>query len=157
MAAARGFVAMRCHRSKNRRGFALMDVMIAMVIVATGVIAIIQLFATGTPANAAATRIMIATRLAQNVQEHALSLSENDVRALHGETFAVIDSSGQTLTGFTGWEQVVELYATSPADLSQNLPISTTAAGRPKRLIVSVKFNDELVYKEHWLIAPTLE
>ena len=135
-----------------------MDVMIAMIIVSTGVVAILQLFATGTPTNAAATRLMIATRLAQNVQEYARTLDENGIRNLNGRVFEpVIDSQALEQANFTGWKQSVEIHTTRASDLSLNLPISSTAAGLPKRLIVTVLFHDEEVYKEHWILAPTIE
>ena len=130
---------MACQRRTPSSGFALMDVLIALVIVSTGVLAIVQLFAAGTPTNAAASRLVIATRLAQNVHEYAVHLTDPEIRSLDRMQYAAIDSVGREQAALSDWTQSVKVWATDVADLRVNLPLADAPLGRPKRLEVSVR------------------
>jgi type II secretory pathway pseudopilin PulG len=166
-------VAMTAMHSKSRaRGFSFVDVMIAVVIVGVAIAALAQAFAAGTSANSAATRTTIAINLARNVHEYAMNLRHSNANGTVGlmpltetqdkfddiadlnnwNSTQVVNSAGETIPGYAGWQQCCRVYGVSPTNISVNGAI--TASGI-KRLVVQVKYKNQLIHTESWLLAPT--
>ncbi len=158
----------RCHT-----GFALLDLMIAMVIVGVAVAAVVQLFFTGTTVNSEATKLTVAVNLAQQIHEYAMTLPHrgalgrpgrthgevppdcDDVSDLDDWTFTqVVDSKCQPLTGFEGWSQYVRVYST-PEFAVTGAAIAPSGSA-PKRLVVSVRYKGAPIHTEQWILAPTV-
>jgi type II secretory pathway pseudopilin PulG len=159
---------------RDNSGFALMDVMIAMVIVGIAIAAIVQLFYAGTTVNGEATRLTVAANLAQNIHEYALTLPHRGLNGrvgrTHGEvppncddiadldqwTFKpAVDSKCRPLADFPEWSQVVRVEGVSLTGMSSATTQPVNGA-LPKRLIVSVLYRDKPVHVEQWILAPTL-
>jgi type II secretory pathway pseudopilin PulG len=153
-----------------RPAFALLDVMIAVMIVGVATTAMMSLFAAGTQAHGTASKYSVSIRLAQNMHEYALTLSHNYVipatgttlnTFVNGTTYSpVIDSSGNALTDsvFSGWSQYTQVTPLDPTTLQ---PVTVTQqsdwAWRPKRLMVTIKRNGAAVYTQRWIPAPPLQ
>lgn len=151
-----------------------MDVMIAMVIVGIAVAAIVQLFYTGTNVNSEATRLTVASNLAQQVHEWALTLPHrglngrvgrthgevpptcDDVADLDGWEFKpAIDSRGNTLPDFQEWSQIAKVDGLAATELS-SATTKPVSGGEPKHLTVTVLYRDKPVHTEQWILAPTV-
>lgn len=119
-----------------------------MTIVGVGVVAALQLVATGTAANVDGAAGTTGVNLARNVREMTLGLSFAQTRALNGGTFnPPIDSRGITLSDFPEWTQAVTVRSVSPDRLTLNtIDASPTAV----RVTVSVSRNGQHVTDLSW-------
>lgn len=107
-------------RGRNA-GFTLLEAMLTMVIIGIGVTATLQLLAAGTSCNIEAAQSTMAINLARNVRELTLKLPYADVRAMNGTTYTTpIDSRGEAIDGFEGWQQRVVVQPVSFDGLTTN-------------------------------------
>lgn len=121
---------MRSRRTRSG-GFTLIEAALVIIIIGTGVVAMMELMATGTRANSESAERVTALTLARNVREHALTLSYDQARALSGRTFSPpIDADGAALSGFDGWQQTVQVQPVDPADLLTNVSVAAPSAVR---------------------------
>lgn len=102
-------------RSRRFKGFTLIEAAMTTVIVGVGFIAMLQLIAAGTVANAKGASITTGMNLAKNVRELSLKLEYADLLAMNGTTYSPpVDSRGEEIDGFDDWTQVVEVQAVDP-------------------------------------------
>jgi type II secretory pathway pseudopilin PulG len=152
-------------------GFTLIDVMIATVIIGLAVVSMMTLFTAGTQSQHTALQTTVALRLAKDVYEYSLTLPHvtvpgtgiNDIADLNGQTFgrggvassSVVGSTGNAIPGFSDWAQTVQVKDVDPGTLQDTS--NSTVPERPKRLIVSVKFRNQVLFTQRWLVAPMLQ
>lgn len=157
----------RPHLHRSARGFTLVEVAIAIVIIGVGVAAIMQLATACAFQNRAASQITSAVLLAENIREMLADLPLNDptVGSTHfgaesGETLAsyddvddfdgrtfspVIDASRTQLDGFEGYSQSVVINPVNSTQLSGNLSgtqISKNTYTGAVRLTINISRTD---------------
>jgi prepilin-type N-terminal cleavage/methylation domain-containing protein len=105
-------------RRRHSRGFTLIEASLVMIIIGVGVVAMLELTASGTKANTSSSQQISALSMARNVREHCLTLSYDEVRALDGTTFSPpIAADGAALAGVDEWQQTVEVTPVDPGNL----------------------------------------
>jgi len=168
---------MRVVFAGSRRGFTLIDVLGALLIIGVGVAAVMHFIARSTAANASSGRLGVATVLANNIHEYALSLDPSVLPQslptppayllqLDGKTFnPPIDGQGDSITdmadpatGKSLWSQAATVVAVSRGKLgsgvSQQNPVTPTSTNL-RRLTVVVSYNNKPVYSATWMVSPS--
>jgi prepilin-type N-terminal cleavage/methylation domain-containing protein len=105
-------------RRRHPRGFTLIEASLVMVIIGVGVVAMLELMASGTKANTSSSQMVTGLSLARNVREHCLTLSYDEVRNLNGTTFTPpIAADGASLAGVEEWQQTITVVPVAPGNL----------------------------------------
>lgn len=157
---------------RTRRGFTLVEAALTMVIVGTGVMALLQLLAAGTMSNSTATELTTAINLANNVHEIALSLpftsTTNPTSTtfkdsggptnytylwdMNGDTYSPPLNIQRTAIGtYSNWSQVVTINSVDPTNLTAIRPNSVTLP--TARVTVVILHHGKTVYQTSWVIA----
>jgi Tfp pilus assembly protein PilV len=157
---------------RTRRGFTLVEAALTMVIVGTGVMALLQLLAAGTMSNSTAAELTTAVNLANNVHEIAVSLpftsATNPTSTtfkdsggpknytylwdMNGDTYSPpLDIQRNPITTYSNWSQVVTINSVDPTNLTAARPNSVTLP--TARLTVVILHHGKTVYQTSWLIA----
>lgn len=158
----------------TRRGFTLIDVLGAIVIVGTAIAATMNWMAAGTKANGQTGQASVALVLANNVHDYALTLDPGKpttawttgspiayVLDLDGQTFATpITSHGDafdstTVQKMSGWSVTTAIISCRVSDLSQTYDFAHTVATDMRRLTVTVKYQSKAVYSAVWMLSPS--
>ena len=165
---------MRCSLpsfAAHRRGFTLMDTALATIIVGVGIMAVMQLLATGTTMNYDGAQQTTGVNLAKNIRELCLNLAFTDpnnpgswgqnasqysaspssisgLNELTGTTFSPpIDSRKSAIAGWTDWQQSVTVQTVDPNRLSLAVPNGTQPA---VRITVNISHKGANVYTMSW-------
>ena len=144
-------------RTTGRRnrcgGFTLIEASITTVIIGVGVLALMELLASGTISNASSTRQTTATNLANNINEWSL-------RVPYGELFATFNNKnfttprnarGLALANFSGWSQVVDVQYVNPDRIT--VAVADSQLEPTARVSVDVQFNAKTVYSTSWIVT----
>lgn len=139
--------------SRQRGGFTLIEAAIVTVLIGVGVVAVMQLLAAGTMANADSTRLTTAMGLAGNIRERAVRINYTDLfTSFNDRTYSPpIDATGTVLTNFNAWSQVVDVKYVNPNAVTIAVPdaqVEPTA-----QVSVTVRYNNQTVYTTSWLAA----
>lgn len=159
---------------RMRRAFTLIESALVTVIVGLGVVAMLELLATGTNANAGGTELTTAVHLARNIRELTLGMAFydpadpthwgmesgetlatcDDVDDLDGKAFSPpIDARRQSLNSYTGWEQAVTVES---ADVNR-LTLSVPKGSQPvNRVTVVISHRGQPVYRTSWLTVDAI-
>lgn len=160
-----------------RRGFSLISLMMAMVIMTLVVVATVQLMAAMTMTNRQTTPLTQAIFLANNVHEYAMTLAVKDPNGAYTHAFLAppncldvhdLDTTGQTpqyvscidvqgnpLTSadYTKWTQK---RTVTSFDLAAPNTVATDSDTNARLLTVEIRCNGTTVYTTTWVFAPTL-
>ena len=157
---------------RTRRGFTLVEAALTMVIVGTGVMALLQLLAAGTMSNSTATELTTAINLANNVHEIAVSLPFTNTANptsttfkdsggpknytylwdMNGDTYSPpLDIQRNSISIYSNWSQVVTVNSVDPTNLTAIRPNSTSLP--TARVTVVILHHGKTVYQTSWLIA----
>lgn len=169
---------MRSNRSKcivrrrpRRLGFTLVEAALAMVIVGTGVMALLQLLAAGTMTNASGTTLTTAVNLANNIHEITIgmpfqkpgnpgSLAKDSggptaytyLWDMNGDTYSPpLDVRRNPITTYSTWSQKVTINTVDPTNVTAARPNDPTVA--TARVTVVITHNSQTVYQASWLIT----
>lgn len=161
-------------RGWSRRGFSLIEVLMAASIVGIGVVAVMSAMQAGTEVNAAGRDLTQATYLAQEIREWTLQLPfsdpdpgdagnppgpdgtnpqifVDDLDDLLDVTYSPPrDASGSALAGMTGWEQQIVLEWKDPDNLTANV---APGASDIIRVTVTISRSGETVLTRGWLVT----
>ena len=158
-------------RACKRAGFTLIEAALVTCLIGFGVVSVLQLLATGTMSNVEASELTTGITLANNVREMMQSLSfvdpvqathwgpetgettatYNDVDDFDGATFSPpLDARRQSLSGFGGWTQHVDVYTCDPNRLTLSVPKGTNPMNK---VVVTVSHNGRVVAQTSWLIV----
>lgn len=152
-----------------------------MVIVGTGVMALLQLIAAGTMVNASGTNLTTAVNLANNIHEISLGLpiqnSSNTLPitkesgpptgytrlwSMNGDTYSPpLDVTRQPIASYSNWSQIVTINSVDWNNVTgvrpNNNGVDPNNASVPydpmARLTVVIKHNNQVVYQTSWLIT----
>lgn len=103
----------------------------ATVIIGVGVIALIELLATGTVSNVRGTEMTTGINLAKNVRELALQKTFAELPAMNNTSYGPpVDSREVEIADMPEWVQTVKVESVDPNLLSTPLPDDTPSALR---------------------------
>ena len=143
-----------------------------MVIIGTGVVAMLQLLAAGTMSNSSAAELTTAVQLANNVHEIALALpftcptnptsttfkdtggpaNYTYLWDLNGDSYKPpLDIRRNSINAYSTWTQQVTVQSVDPTNLDAVRPNSVTLP--TARLTVVILHNKKQLYKATWLIC----
>jgi Tfp pilus assembly protein PilV len=158
----------RCCR---KPGFTLIDTALATIIVGVGVMAVMQLLATGTTNNYDGAQQTTAANLAKNIREMCLNLDFVDpnnpnnwgqnasqyssnpativgLNNLAGVTFCPpVDSRKVAIAGWTDWQQAVNVQTVNPNLLTASAPNGSEPA---VQITVTVSHLGQPFYTMSW-------
>ena len=155
---------------KGRGGFTLIEVAIAVVIIAVGVTALMLGAASSTRTNNASRELTQAVLLAQDLREWTVKLpffdpdlgspgplgpeageyEVDDLDDLHGQTFSPPrDATGYQMYGMTGWSQMVTVNWVDP----NNLTVISTTPTDTVSVQVIVSRDSIPLLSTGWLVA----
>ena len=118
------------------------------VIVGVGLVATLQLLASGTSATIDGANLTTGINLAKNVRELSLKSTFAEVRAMNGKVYnPPVDSRGERLNGFDNWTQTVSVQPVEPDDLT--VPI-VDPMPHAVRVTARVANNGSYVYELSW-------
>ena len=163
----------------RRRGFTLMEASLVTVVIGVGVVAMLQLLATGTMVNGYSNEQTTAVNLANNIHEIALGLSfydpdtppkatpswntpENasntafdDILDLDGKTFnPPLDVQRNSIANYSNWTQQVSVKTVGGDQLTSVRP--NTVAEPTALVTVTILHNNKPVYQMSWVaVAPS--
>jgi hypothetical protein len=104
------------------------------MIIGIGVVAMLQLLASGTVSNINGAKQTTGINLARNIREMALQYTFDQVRSLDGATLKpAVDSQGNAISDMSDWSQSITVEQVKPDDLT-----TTTTSGTPVAVHVTV-------------------
>lgn len=157
---------------RRSRGFTLVEAALTMVIIGTGVLAMLQLLTAGTMSNSAAAELTTAVQLANNVHEIAVALPFKSttnptsttfkdtggpanytyVWDLNGDSYSPpLDIRRNAIGNYSAWTQKVTVQSVDPTNLDAVRPNSVALP--TARVTVVILHNTKTVYRASWLIA----
>lgn len=118
-------------RRTGRRGFTLIEAAMATVIIGVGVLALVELLASGTVSNVRGTEMTTGINLAKNIRELSLQKTFVELPAMHNTSYnPPVDSREVQLTDMADWTQTVKVESVDPNLLTTPLPDDTPDAVR---------------------------
>lgn len=144
----------------------------AIVIIGTGVLAMLQLLAAGSMANGGGTELTTAVNLANNIHEITIGVPFQNPTSktslvkdsggpknytylwdFNGDSYSPpLDVTRNPISVYSSWTQVVTVSSVDPNNLTfvepSNDPTIPTA-----RVAVAVKHNAKVVYQASWLVT----
>lgn len=138
----------RTSRRPARRGFTLIEASMTTVIIGVGVLAMMELLASGTVSNVRGTEMTTAVNLAKNIRELSLQKTFVELPAMNNATHnPPIDSRGVGLTDMAGWSQEIKVESVDPNLLTTPLPATTPEA---LRVTATINRNGRKVCDLQW-------
>ena len=139
--------------ARARAGFTLIEAAIVTAIVGIAIVAMLQLMAAGSMANADSAESTTAVNLANNINEMLQGVNYTTLKSTYdNRTYSpAVDATGAALTSFSGWQQQVSVKY-----VDQNLVTSIvpdTQVEPTCRVTVTVFHNGTPVYTASWLIV----
>lgn len=131
------------------RGFTLIEVAIATVIIGVAFTAMLQLLAAGTVSNKEGTELTTAIHLAGNIHEASLRTDYDRVFTLEGTYNQPLDANLRPMTNLDGWQQVVDVSYVDQHLLTSAVPadqVEPTA-----RVTVTINRRGSFVYRTSWI------
>jgi hypothetical protein len=136
------------HAGGRCRGFTLIEAAMATVIIGVGVVALIELLATGTVSNVRGTEMTTGINLAKNIREITLQKKFEDLPAMNNTSHEpAIDSREVELAEMQGWSQAVKVESVDPNLLTTALP---DPAPRALRITATINRNGRKVCDLQW-------
>jgi prepilin-type N-terminal cleavage/methylation domain-containing protein len=133
---------------RQRRGFTLIEASMTTVIVGIGVLALMELLASGTVSNIRGTEMTTGVNLAKNIRELALQKTFAELPAMNNVSRKPpIDSRGEELTDMSEWQQEIKVESVDPSLLTTPLPAATPQA---LRITATINRNGRKVCDLHW-------
>jgi prepilin-type N-terminal cleavage/methylation domain-containing protein len=148
---------------RSRRGFTLIEVAVAVVIVSLALTALLVAVQSNTRVNDMGAKLTQAAFLAEEMREWTLLLARTDPNAVDDDNpfhyeggpsqpyCPPRDGSGQAISSLAQWSQAVTLAYRDPNDL-----LSSPGGGGTSdvvNVIVDVRFQGQSILETSWLVA----
>lgn len=163
--------ALKLTGRRGRKGFTLVETALAMVIVGTGVMALLELLAAGSMVNASGTTLTTAVNLANNIHEITIGLPfQNPTNPtslakdsggptaytylwdMNGDTYSPpLDVRRNPIATYSNWSQKVTINTVDPTNVTASRPNDPTVP--TARVSVVITHNGAVVYQVSWLIT----
>jgi Tfp pilus assembly protein PilV len=135
-------------RRVRRAGFTLIEAALTTMIVGVGLVATLQLLASGTTSNIEGTKLTTGLNLAKNIRELTLKNTFAEVRALNGTNYQPPrDSRGEPVASFGTWQQSIKVQPVDPDRLTTDI---IDADPDVVRVSVTVTHNGEHACDMSW-------
>jgi len=106
-------------RGSRARGFTLIEVTFALVILGLGVAALMMLLGSGTTVNAFGNNMSTGVFLNEQLRAMTDETPFDDlISSFHGQVYNGVDASGNAVAGLEGFQQRLSVQAVSPDDLT---------------------------------------
>jgi prepilin-type N-terminal cleavage/methylation domain-containing protein len=137
---------------RARRGFTLLEVAVAIIVLAVGIVAVQSLVAATTNVTMVNNELQTATMLGNAMQERCLGLDRPELLTLNGKSYSPpLDSQAQALTELPDYTQRVVVTYVAP----RSIGVDSTTATDLLRVSVTVSHNGRDVQTSSRLIATT--
>lgn len=149
-----------------------METALATVIIGTGVVALLALFAAGSSSNARGAETATAVNLSNNIHELMLTLAFtdsskhwgldsgetiyncDDVEDLDGAVFSPpVDSVRKPINELPGWSQSVSVKSVDSNNVTFQEPTSSSSTYPMARVTVTISRNGKQVYQNSFLVV----
>jgi type II secretory pathway pseudopilin PulG len=131
-----------------RRGFTLIEAALTTVIIGVGVMAMLELLATGTASNVDSAQLTTATNLAKQIREITIQKTFAEILAMDGDAYnPPQDGSGLEMNTLAGWEQAVRIQPVDARRLTLNIIDDDPEA---VRVTVTINHNGTKVTEASW-------
>jgi prepilin-type N-terminal cleavage/methylation domain-containing protein len=145
-------VHVRKQFKRQRRGFTLVEVAIAIMIVAVGVLAVQGLVSSSTMVTLKTNELQTANTLAQSLHERCIGIDRPALLALAGTSFSPpIDNQGNAISTLPNFSQQIDVGYVDPQSITGTSPEETSLL----RVSVTVSRNGQPVLTSSRLIATT--
>ena len=135
-------------RRVRRAGFTLIEAALTTMIVGIGLVATLQLLASGTTSNIEGTKLTTGLNLGKNIREMTLKNTFAEVRALNGATYKPPrDSRGEQVAQFGTWQQQITVQPVNPDRLTTDIVDPDPDV---VRVTVTVTHNNEEAFDMSW-------
>jgi type II secretory pathway pseudopilin PulG len=143
----------RGHGRAAPAGFTLIEAAIVTAIVGIGIVAMLELMAAGSMANADATDLTTALGLVSNIHERALGLTYSELFTTFNDMSKTppIDSKSNVISGLPNWTQTVDIHYVDPNRLTVDVP--DTQPEPTARISVVISHNGQTVYTTSWIMS----
>jgi Tfp pilus assembly protein PilV len=139
---------LRRARNRRRGGFTLIEAAMTTVIIGMGVMAMMQLIASGTMNNIQSFEMTTGVNVAKAIREVTLQKTMAQIIAMNNTTHdPPWDSRSQGMSNLAGWQQSIKVQSVNPDNLTQNITDSDPSA---VRVTVSVTHNGEKAAELSW-------
>jgi prepilin-type N-terminal cleavage/methylation domain-containing protein len=147
------FVRANNQNTSRSRGFTLIEAAVVTAIVGIGIVAMMQLIASGTMANTQSTELTTAMGLAGNIHERALGLDyENVFSTLDNRNYSPpINAQGTAIADLPNWQQSVDVKYVDPDNLRSYVP--DTQEEPVLRVTVTISHGTRPLYTASWLMG----
>lgn len=136
----------------TRRGFTMIEVAIAIVIVAVGVMAVQGLVSSSTMVTLKTNELQTANTLAQSLHERCIGIDRAALLSLSGTTFSPpIDNQGNVISTLPNFRQRIDVGYVDPRSITGTSPDETSLL----RISVTVSKNGDALLTSSRLIATT--
>ena len=138
---------MKTKPKRTTAGFTLIEVVIAIAIVAFGITGLMFAMASGTRVNEYSSQLSDSVYLSEQIGAVIDTTSFDNLKNLNGQQYDAVDSNGNTIEGFTGFKQSVSVLAVNPLTLAQD------TSGNPQAYLVTVSVtqNNKPMTTLQWL------
>lgn len=137
---------------RRRHGFTLIEVAIAIILVAVGVLAVQGLVSSSTMVTLKTNELQTAGTLAQSLHERCIGIERSTLLALDGTTYSPpIDNQGNVIDGLPNFSQSIKVDYVDPDSITGTSPDETSLL----RISISVSKSGETVLSSSRLIATT--
>lgn len=138
-------------KHQRAKGFTLIEVLIAIVLIGVAIAALVASNAAFTQSNAAGTELSTAEFLIEQIKELTATRDYDDVVGFDGDIFSPpIDVNSQPLIEFTGFVQQVTVVNVNPADFDQ---VVADPNSDFIRVTVEVLLNGRQISSQSWIRA----
>ena len=118
------------------------------VIIGLGVVAMLELIASGTVANVRSTEMTTAMNLAKNVRERTIQAPYDTLVSFNGQFASPpVDSRGVQIAGLPEWRQDIAIRPVDPNRLTATITDSTPQA---LRITATVSRNGRMICDMSW-------
>lgn len=159
--------------SLQRRGFTLIDLLMAMVIISTGIAATMNWMTAGTLANGRIGHVSVAIVLANSAHEYAMTLDPGKpatatpastyLLSLDGRHFdtpltatgaAPTTLTGQAITNMPEWSIDTVVKSIRPTSPNTLLSYADARATDTRYFVAKINYRGRFIYQGTWLISP---
>jgi Tfp pilus assembly protein PilV len=133
----------------RQRGFTLVEAALTTVIVGVGVVAVVELLATGTRANIDSYQQTTAVNLIKNVREICARETFAEIQTMNNTAWSPPrDGSNEPIAGMSDWRQRIAVQGVDINRLTLDVPTTTASA---VRVTITVEKNSVPVASESYI------